>query len=113
MKFIIGESQILRSKKKFLDNTFKDALLLNSKQFSNPTIVFVTPNYEFLGQYMKNLSFFFYNQDISKIYMSIFYPTSEEEFIEDLRDWLSISYEIKPRMIYGADGKNWENLKKL
>jgi hypothetical protein len=43
MKFIIRESQLLRSKEKYLDKIFNGALLLNGRLFSSDAIIFVTP----------------------------------------------------------------------
>jgi hypothetical protein len=112
MKFIIRESQLLRSKEKYLDKIFKGALLLNNRFFSRDAIIFVTPEYDFLFQYQKELSLVLYNEEISSAYINIFYPNDEQEFQRDLKDWLSINYEIRPKHILSASPKFWENLKK-
>lgn len=112
MKFVIRESQLLRSKEKYLDKIFKGALLLNGRFFSRDAIIFVTPEYDFLFQYQKELSLFLYNEEISNAYINIFYPSDEQEFQRDLKDWLSINYEIRPKNILSANPKFWENLKK-
>ena len=112
MKFIIRESQLLRSKEKYLDKIFKGALLLNGRLFSSDAIIFVTPEYDFLFQYQKELSLVLYNKDISGAYINIFYPSDEQEFQSDLKDWLSINYEIRPKHMLNTDPTFWENLKK-
>lgn len=112
MKFIINESQEVQVKGFFFNNLFQNALLLNSRSLSSNTIIFVTPEYDFLGQYFKEYNMFLYNENIINLYTSIFYPQDKEQLANDLRDWLSINYEISPKLIYDVTGKGWENLKK-